>query len=403
MPILSCQNEIDAPLGIGDTFIKIISTDAKNEAIKAIETGEGDFMLLVNVSENDENPKRWIKLVKTDRGGNKIFSKSYFPSELESANPQLIANNFFPYNNGYLIIGDSINGPDRSLLIVHVDAQGTEKARRKIALTDNNFTLSGKGLFINENNEIYMLSLKSSKTDPTNKSAVIYSLDQELNTTQLATKELGKNISLSNELYFNEDQYFLFGGNYVSSSNTNLQFVELNKNNGSKYAPDIAGNPHFFIKEFQKINDRVIAIGEKSGNATFSEEVISDRIIYLNAPANSISATRLVELEVDDPSTSGPDAATGYSITPTQDGNFAILGAIGNEEDERELVFLKVGIDGNILQTNNGPLVRIYGGNGEKGATILETADGGYLLYGTTNFGGIESLLLIKINSNGDL
>ncbi|MGK7389460.1 MAG: hypothetical protein ACNS60_03890 [Candidatus Cyclobacteriaceae bacterium M2_1C_046] len=396
--LVSCQSEVNAPMGIGSTFIKIISTDARNEAIEAIPSPDGGYILLANVSEVDEDPRRWIKLVKTDAGGNQLWTRSYFAQDqAETANSQLVANNFIPYKNGYLIIGDSINSGNSSLFLSYVNDQGLEQSRKVIS-AEIDYNLSGKSLLLKEDgNMVFILSVRSAKNDPLDKQAIIALTDENLNINTQPAINLGGNISLTNNLLLNPDKHLLFGGNnHVSQSRTNFRIIEADSLSQFPSGPELTGKPHWFLSEIVGFNDRVLAVGEKSDNADFQEEVISDRIIFLNARNDAITENSVIEIQLE-------EAATGYSVTRTQDGFFAILGTIGNQEDQRELVLLKTDGNGSILTNSGIPFKKTYGGNGEKGATILQSADGGFLLYGTTRFGGIESLLLIKTNSNGDL
>jgi len=95
----------------------------------------------------------------------------------------------------------------------------------------------------------------------------------------------------------------------------------------------------------------------------------------------------------------GDDIAV--SMTKTKDGNFVITGLTSSFGVSYYHVYvLKVDKDGNKIWE------KAYGGNGyDRGNSVKETKDGGYIIAGITeSFGsGFEDVYLLKLNPNGEL
>jgi hypothetical protein len=90
----------------------------------------------------------------------------------------------------------------------------------------------------------------------------------------------------------------------------------------------------------------------------------------------------------------------GYSVDQTLDGGYIITGsATSFGAGGQDVYLIKTNSDGDTLWT------KTYGGSGsDKGNSVSQTLDGGYIIAGTTNsFGaGNADIYLVKTNSTGD-
>ena len=97
----------------------------------------------------------------------------------------------------------------------------------------------------------------------------------------------------------------------------------------------------------------------------------------------------------------GPNSDVGGSIIQTTDGGYAITGYTDSYgQGGKDVYIIKLDINGNIQWT------RTIGGPGnDVGNAIVQTADSGYIIVGsTTSFGqGSWDIYVVKIDNNGNL
>ena len=92
-------------------------------------------------------------------------------------------------------------------------------------------------------------------------------------------------------------------------------------------------------------------------------------------------------------------AEYGYTVQQTTDGGYVVGGTSNSFGNGAQVYLIKTNASGDTLWTRN------YGGTGsDRGYTVQQTTDGGYIVAGTTNsFGnGFDDVYLIKTNASGD-
>ncbi len=92
----------------------------------------------------------------------------------------------------------------------------------------------------------------------------------------------------------------------------------------------------------------------------------------------------------------------GFAITPTSDGGYLIAGTMASTltrgNGGLDYFLIKVDGVGTYLWDKN------YGGAGdERAVSVLETEDGGFLIYGTSTLQGVSMLNFVKTDKNGEL
>jgi hypothetical protein len=100
----------------------------------------------------------------------------------------------------------------------------------------------------------------------------------------------------------------------------------------------------------------------------------------------------------------GSNLDAGYSVQPTSDGGYIVAGETGSFGGENGAVYL--------IKTDGGGdtvWTRTWDGRwGDEGYSVQQTADGGYVIAGTTEWypraggGGATDIYLIKTNAQGD-
>ena len=95
---------------------------------------------------------------------------------------------------------------------------------------------------------------------------------------------------------------------------------------------------------------------------------------------------------------SGSDSYMGNSVQQTLDEGYIIAGTKeSSAKGEKDVYLLKTDLNGDTLWT------RSYGGEGDqKGKSVQQTSDGGYIIAGYTGGSFSSSVYLIKTDSSGD-
>jgi hypothetical protein len=89
----------------------------------------------------------------------------------------------------------------------------------------------------------------------------------------------------------------------------------------------------------------------------------------------------------------------GNSICQGTDGGLVMLATVETPDTQQDMYLIKVeGISGNIVWKNS-----FGGGDNDEGASIRALSDGSYLVFGTSYFGRVKKLILMKVNKNGAL
>ena len=97
----------------------------------------------------------------------------------------------------------------------------------------------------------------------------------------------------------------------------------------------------------------------------------------------------------------GPKSDEGYSLIQTSDGGYAIAGDTKSfGAGEADVYVVKLDASGNLQWTKT-----IGGPASEEGNSLIQTADGGYAIAGSTkSFGaGREDVYVVKLDANGNL
>ena len=96
------------------------------------------------------------------------------------------------------------------------------------------------------------------------------------------------------------------------------------------------------------------------------------------------------------------EAGTGQSVTSTSEGFVVALGLVQSDQTGRtdtDFLLMKLNTASFAL-----PFATRLGGSGdESDGTAIQLSDGGFAIFGTSDFQGAKSMVLIKTNSAGNL
>jgi hypothetical protein len=93
----------------------------------------------------------------------------------------------------------------------------------------------------------------------------------------------------------------------------------------------------------------------------------------------------------------------GNSICQASDGSIIILGTVESGTNQKDLYITKIDANG-VLNDGNPIWGFNYGGSDDQvGASLRELSDKSFLIFGTTSFGRVKKLMLMKVKNDGTL
>ncbi len=137
-----------------------------------------------------------------------------------------------------------------------------------------------------------------------------------------------------------------------------------------------------------------------SSQATPSNTATQTQVIPSSTATQTLPTPTKVEEITFTLTLGGEHRDRGINLLQTRDGGYAIIGYTSNVGASKEDVYLvRTDSRGEVLWT------KTYGGDGQdNGWAILETEDGGFVLFGfTSSFGAEVDMYLVRVDAQGDL
>ena len=337
-----------------------------------------------------QDPNSQFYLVKTDAEGNEMWSQVYgVDSDSVDSDGSPLAFDIdavaFEFTSTGLVLLGNINrgsGTDqKNMMIVYTDVMGNETARQFILTTRDQRAVD--------------MALRSDETlvivDQDFQVTLVDNLGVILDSVDLATTSADRGAEITQ---------------YVDNSGAE-NFAVLGTENNKMVI-------HYLDESGRSFNAQVVTgqAGDQEANAfvrvadgsiiLLGTDDISERLFLakINSFGNTVLWTNLVR---------GADTVTfdvnGNDIVQTGDGGFAILGTVdGIGAGDTDIYLDRTDAFGNPLMATF-PDPKTYGGpRADVGGAILLASDGGFVILGSNNLEGTNSLLtLIKTNSNGEL
>jgi hypothetical protein len=383
--VYGCKTEGDVEPANEKTFIRYMGTGLNNAAVLAMETA-GGYSLLSNAESDDRNTRK-IKFIQADQYGHTLWERNY----PESGEERWSASSFIEIsdaNSGYLIIGESIKSNDATdLLLLRIDNQGNQVGNPAIIPAPNLTTsLHGRAVTIDPTDGNYIiLGNITSDPAPTKDDIYLYKISaQDFTVMWSVVYGAGVSTTVSRIYSFNNNQELLWGGSVINSfSNKNdVRLIKAPMGAPGSITGGPIGDPDF--------DESALDLCESFGGWAFT------------GSTSQHDTTGIFVMKVTSGSQpiflSTMEGLKGVSITPTGDGGVAVLGEVSTEFKSEDLKIAKVNASGKILWEHN------YGGaDKQEAASIRETSDGSYLVFGTTYFVNEKKLMLMKVNGNGKL
>jgi hypothetical protein len=192
--------------------------------------------------------------------------------------------------------------------------------------------------------------------------------------------------TLINRIYTRSDKNLLWAGSVENSSKSNVRIVRAPEDSQSAIIGNGIGEPD--INEFA--NDFCEAIGGWAITGSTNKDGDTD-IYYLKVSNNSdVIFSQSINMDGSNDE--------GNSICESHDRSLVILGTVESEATQKDLYLTKVDLAGTQLWDFK------YGGaDDQAGASVRQLTDGSYLIFGTTSYGRVKKLMLMKVNQDGKL
>ncbi len=383
----ACQQPEDVNPGGRNTFIKFFGTTAQNTAEAMIASPDGGYLLLGN---GFSDSSQFINLIKVNEHGNTIWQRYYH---------NVSGKKVMATASGYVITGDKLmtSTEETNTLALHVMTLDlTGAIRQEYTLDSELKNTKGYSLAMDQNGDVLILGTK--ETEP-NVSEVILLALQENNLQQQWIQKyslVNGSYRVGKSLHVTPEGALIWASTVLqlpSKSYINIPVV-LSNTQGINNEAFGQNDPFNY-----SANDIAPGLGGYATIGTSNSSGTSNILFFRTQNTGAIvpGSERVI---------GGVGNDTGLALTATQDGGYILLGtkatiiangiSIGGGGDD--IYLIKTDPLGNILWENT------YGGTGhERGRSILETSDGGYLIFGNHELQGKSMMFLVKTNKNGAL
>jgi len=372
-----------------------------NEQLGAdiMATTDGGFLALGSSSSfSGENANLEAYLVKTDPQGNEMWSRTFGVGE-EGFDVAGIALDEMPGQSGFVILGSQdLNEDDvQGVILFFTDNDGNEISPA-VGFGDSTNNLFPTGFDITSDGGVVITAtldsasqtdIKLIRTDEDGNKIGFGETNIDLGSDELSASVMQITDSDGSEVIA------LFGSVLVGAG----QGPEQEVNSLDMFFMKVKADGTPFNQRTYEIPGSQSALyfsrTADGGFALLGDNDVNDNNILFKIDINGNEIWRNVR-----PADSNNDIV-GSAIKQIAGGGFVIVGNIEIGETEENIFLDRTDALGNSLE--GWP--KNYGGAREDlGANVIQTADGGFLVVGSNNFEGNNSLItLIKTNSRGDL
>ncbi|MFN6087151.1 MAG: hypothetical protein ACK47E_00190 [Cyclobacteriaceae bacterium] len=386
-----CSQESAVDSAKSSTFVRYFNGSFEDEAQALLETADKGLVILANT--NFDSKKR-VNLIKTDEFGNLIWQKFYPETEIANTSYSGYSISLTP-SGGYVIVGEKIQGTAPSLLIITTDADGNSPV-------ENTMTLSNrKGLGVAVNSTGNFLVVSSISSQPSFNIVLSEFSKTSLNPIWSRTYGAGAltENSLPNKLFVDAQDVAYWGGTVLKTNQkSSMRFIKTPPNSPNVLFDLTLGKPTDteFSGDMIRYGNNFAFIG------TTRTEPYKDSITVRRVTE---SGTQIFSRAYKITGNTFTGEIVGNSLCVAQDGGLVLLGTISlgvPNTPSTNTNYSLIKIDG---FGNATPVwTKIIGGRfNDKGKSIITTSDGGHVILGTTSLANVNSLLLMKVDKDGNI
>jgi hypothetical protein len=389
----SCLIEKNIDPGKPGTFVRYFNGGNNDYAQVAEETLENDIIILattrIDAPASPADSSK-IKLIKTDRYGSTLFQKLYpaFGSTgLTLAGAALLQ---LPAG-GFMVAGTQITVAHRDLYLLHVNDSLRSLEEKKIDFTVPPFNISesvqAKAIQLNKNGNYLVLA----SVESTTYNMLLVEIDKSTFAINWVNKYGAGTSSLGHKIFLDATSPLpnVYWSGTVTRNSTDIRLVKTAQNSLNTIFDLPIGRPEFIEqgRDICQYGLGFIVVG--NSNETNNQDILFK--ILTNTGSELFSKT-----------VSGDgygEADTGNAVCATNNG-FVVLGSV-KKTGQDDYFLMKYDGFGNDVWPK--PIIIGNSSRNDTGASIRQLTDGSLLVLGTTVFGGLNTIMLMKADSNGDV
>jgi hypothetical protein len=390
-----CSQESAVDSAKSSTFVRYFNGSFEDEAQALLETADKGLIIMANTNFDGFNR---VNLIKTDEFGNLLWQKFY--PDKESVTPSYSGYGIsLTPSGGYVIVGEKIDGTASSLLIITTDADGNSPVYNTMTLSNR----KGLGVAVNSAGNFLVVSSISSQPSLN----IILSEFSKTSLNPIWSRTYGAGVltenSLPNKLFVDAQDVAYWGGTVLKGNQkSSMRFIKTPPNSPNVLFDLTLGNPTDteFSGDMIRYGNNFAFIGTSqtgTDNTNITVRRVTESGIQIFSQGYSIKQEDSKELLTGE--------IRGNSLSVAQDGGLVLLGTIG------------IGPPGTVSTNTNYCLIKIDGfGNAkpvwtkiiggrfnDSGKSIITTSDGGHVILGTTSLANVKSLLLMKVDKDGNI
>jgi hypothetical protein len=408
--LVGCTEEKDVDPAGTSTFVRYFGSEHNHTAVLAMEAHDGYTLLSNIIIEVDGlgDFEYKVRMIHTSTNGNTLWTQEYpefsFSNEFGDDVDGFSASSFIVLDDGYLVIGDRIYKDGSTKLQLMKAGVNGEVQEADIALissqpisVDQPTSLHGRAVTLAADGDFLILGnidFGINNTDHPVKDMFVAKVDAQTLTTEW-TREYGSGEgTVANRLYVGENSNILWGGSVHFSSSFDVRLIDAPSNSQTAKLDNPVGDPtrNEIINDFCETSGGFAFVGSTAESTSDDDDIFFTKI----------SNTSFRELGESDSFDFNERNDRAVSITPGVDGGYLILATVQSGSTRgyglEDYYLLKVDISGTTVWDIN------YGGpDKEEAASVRTTSDNSYLVFGTTYFGEMKKLMLMKVRADGSM
>lgn len=407
--LISCFSEDNVDLGKSETFIRYYNGGYNDAAVALAETSDQGFIILANTQLEDNRYK--IKLIKTDAEGNKLWSRVY-PDFIAAASDPLFNRKasgllLLP-GGGYVIAGEDIDASGKSqLYILVLDDNG-------IVVTEKTYpsALSIRGVAINENtgdtdangNPLSYVVLANILNSIEDNMIALQINKSDLSVSWTRAYGSGDAAYLVNKIFLDTQNKLVWGGTVTRQNRADARLVRAIQNSQNTDFDLPLGKPdrNEFGVDLCRFGFGYAISGSTDDTTTGEREILVQR---LGEDGSVIfSGQYPITIPGDNGQVTLPGNKIGNALTTTRDGGLFIAGtvpsdaALGFGAGETDYYLIKTDGFGNVMWQKP-----VGSRDADRSVAVIQASDGSLVLCGNTTLAGLGTILLMKMDSEGNV